>query len=83
MLEPHGVRFNNPADQASSALRRLVAEIAQREQASPAIDWRIMPSVVSELSRMDEAAAACVILMIATLHARQNCASNQVVQHRS
>jgi integrase len=68
MLEPHGVRFNNPADKR--LLRHLGWSPKSRSEnrPQPAIDWRMMPSVVSELGRMDEAAAAaaCVILMIAT-----------------
>ena len=66
MLEPHGVRFNNPADKR--LLRHLGWSPKSRSEnrPQPAVDWRIMPSVVSELRNMDEAAAACVILMIAT-----------------
>ncbi len=66
MLEPHDVRFNNPADKG--LLRHLGWSPKSRSENKPhpAIDWRIMPSVVGELGRMDEAAAACVILMIAT-----------------
>ena len=66
MLEPHSVRFNNPADKR--LLRHLGWSPKSRSEnrPQPAVDWRIMPSVVSELGRMHEAAAACVILMIAT-----------------
>jgi integrase len=66
MLEPHGVRFNNPADKG--LLRHLGWSPKSRSENKPhaAVDWRIIPSVVSELSRIDEPAAACVILMIAT-----------------
>ena len=66
MLEPHGVRFNNPADKR--LLRHLGWSPKSRSEnrPQPAIDWRLLPSVVSELGRMDGAAAACGILMIAT-----------------
>jgi integrase len=66
MLEPYDVRFNNPADKR--LLRQLGWSPKSRSENKPhpAVDWRIMPSVVAELSHMDEAVAACVILMIAT-----------------
>ena len=66
VLEPHSVRFNNPADKG--LLRHLGWSPKSRSENKPqaAVNWRIAPSVVSELSRMDEALAACVILMIAT-----------------
>jgi integrase len=65
-LEPHGVTVINPAD--PRRLRSVGWSPKSRSENKPhaAIDWRIMPSVVSELGRMDEAATACVILMIAT-----------------
>jgi integrase len=66
VLEPHDVRFNNPADKG--LLRHLGWSPKSRSESKPhpAVDWRIMPSVVAELSRMDEAVAACTILIIAT-----------------
>ena len=66
VLEPHGVTVINPAD--PRRLRSVGWSPKSRSENKPhaAIDWRIMPSVVSELGRMDEAAAACVILIIAT-----------------
>jgi integrase len=66
VLEPHGVRFNNPADKG--LLHHLGWSPKSRSESKPhpAVDWRIMPSVVAELSRMDEAAAACAIFIIAT-----------------
>jgi integrase len=66
VLEPHGVRFNNPADKG--LLRQLGWRPKSRSESKPhpAVDWRIAPSVVSELSHMDEAVASCVILIIAT-----------------
>jgi integrase len=66
VLEPHDVRFNNPADKR--LLRHLGWSPKSRSENKPhaAVDWRIIPSVVSELSHIDEAAAACVIPMIAT-----------------
>jgi integrase len=66
VLEKHDGRFSNPADKR--LLRHLGWKPKSRSENKPhpAVDWRIMPSVLAELSRMDEAAAACVILMIAT-----------------
>ena len=66
MLEPHGVRFTNAADKG--LLRHLGWSPKSRSEnkPQPAVDWRIIPSVVSELGYIDEALAACVILMIAT-----------------
>ena len=65
-LEPHGVTVINPAD--PRRLRSVGWSPKSRSENKPhaAIDWRTMPSVVSALSRMDEAAAACAILIIAT-----------------
>jgi integrase len=66
VLEPHGVTINDPAD--PRRLRSVGWSPKSRSENKPhaAIDWRIMPSVVSELSRMDEVVAACAILIIAS-----------------
>jgi integrase len=65
-LEPHGVPMINPADP-----RRLRSvgwsPKPQSESAShAAVDWRIMPEVVAELSAAEDAVSACTLLMIAT-----------------
>jgi integrase len=66
MLEPHDVRFNNPADKR--LLRHLGWSPKSRSEnrPHPAVDWRVTPSVIVELSRIDEPAAACTLLAIAT-----------------
>ena len=51
VLEPHDVRFNNPADKR--LLRHLgwTPKSRSENKPHPAVDWRIMPSVVGELSQ--------------------------------
>ena len=65
-LEPHGVTINNPAD--PRRLRPAGWSIRSRNDSKShaAIDWRIAPSVVAELSHMDGPAAACMLFIVAT-----------------
>ena len=65
-LEPHRVVIVNPAD--PRRLRQLGWSPKSRSEGGShgAVDWRIMPSVVSELSRMDEVTAACTLFILAT-----------------
>ena len=65
-LEPHGVTINNPAD--PRRLRPAGWSIRSRNDSKShaAVDWRIAPSVVAELSRMDGPAAACMLFIAAT-----------------
>ena len=65
-LEPHGVAIVNPAD--PRRLRQLGWSPKSRGEGGShaAVDWRIMPEVVSELGRMDDVAAACMLLIVAT-----------------
>ena len=65
-LEPHGVVIVNPAD--PRRLRQLGWSPKSRSEGGShaAVDWRIMPEVVNELSRMDDIAAACTLFILAT-----------------
>jgi integrase len=65
-LEPHGVVIVNPAD--PRRLRQLGWSPKSRSEGKSlaAIHWRLAPSVVDELSCMDDIAAACTLLIIAT-----------------
>ena len=65
-LEPHKVVITNPADPRRLRSVGWRPKSRSENKLHAAVDWRIAPSVVSELSHMDEAVAACVILMIAT-----------------
>jgi integrase len=66
MLEPHGVVIVNPAD--PRRLRQLGWSPKSRSEGGShaAVDWRIMPEVVSKLSRMDDIGAACTLFILAT-----------------
>jgi integrase len=65
-LEPHGVMIANPAD--PRRLRSLGWSPKSRSDNKPhaAVDWRVMPEVVDELSRMDGAVATCMLFIAAT-----------------
>ena len=65
-LEPHGVVIVNPAD--PRRLRQLGWSPKSRSEGKSlaAIHWRLVPSVVDELSRMDDVAAACTLFILAT-----------------
>jgi integrase len=65
-LEPHGVVIVNPAD--PRRLRQLGWSPKSRSEGGShaAVDWRLVPSVVDELSRMDDVAAACTLFILAT-----------------
>jgi integrase len=65
-LEPYGVRIDNPAD--PRRLRYLGWTPKLRSESKPlaAVHWRVMPSVVDELIHMDDVAAKCALLCVAT-----------------
>ena len=65
-LEPHGVVIVNPA--GPQRLRQLGWSPKSRSEGGShaAVDWRLMPEVVSELGRIDRAVASCVLLIVAT-----------------
>jgi integrase len=65
-LEPHRVVIVNPAD--PRRLRQLgwSPKLRGEGKSLAAIHWRLAPSVVDELSRMDDVAAACTLLILAT-----------------
>ena len=65
-LEPLGVQMFNPADPRRLRSVGWSPKSRSENKPQPAVDWRIAPSVVSALGHMDEALAACVILIIAT-----------------
>ena len=65
-LEPHGVRFNNPADKR--LLRHLgwSPKSAKASTPHPSLDWRRMPEFMAELARHDDIDARCLALTILT-----------------
>jgi integrase len=65
-LEPHGVRFSNPADKR--LLRHLgwSPKSAKASTPHPSLDWRRMPEFMAELARHDDIDARCLALTILT-----------------
>jgi integrase len=64
MLEPHGGVVLNPAD--PRRLRAVDWSANSMSESHASVHWRVMPEVVSELERMDGAAAACVLYTAST-----------------
>jgi integrase len=64
VLEPRGVTLINPAD--PRRLRSLGWSPLRESTPHPAVDWRVMPSVVAELMHLDDVAAKCVLFIVAT-----------------
>jgi integrase len=67
VLEPHGVRFNNPADKR--LLRHLgwSPKSAKASTPHPALDWRLMPEFMAELASHDDIDARCLAFIILTV----------------
>jgi integrase len=66
ILEPHGVRISNPADPRRLKSVGWTPKPQSQNIPHPAVDWRQMPEVISELGRIDGAVASCLQFIIAT-----------------
>jgi integrase len=67
VLEPHGARFNNPADKR--LLRHLgwAPKSAKSATPHPSLDWRQAPEFMAELARHDGVDARCLAFAILTV----------------
>jgi integrase len=65
-LEPHGVVVANPADPRRLRAVGWTAKPSSESSSHAAVDWRIMPKVISALEDMDDATVACALLIAAT-----------------
>jgi integrase len=65
-LEPHGVVLVNPADPRRLKAVGWTPRRVNQEQYA-AVDWRIVPELVDELGRLPDVAAACLLLIVATV----------------
>ena len=66
VLEAHRVTLNNPADPRRLRAVGWAPKPPGESESHAAVDWRIAPSVVAELSRMDDVDATCMLFIIAT-----------------
>ena len=66
-LEPHGGRFNNPADKR--LLRHLgwAPKSAKSATPHPSLDWRQVSEFMAELARYDGVDARCLAFLILTV----------------
>jgi integrase len=65
-LEPHSVVIVNPADPRRLQPLGWAPKSRSESKPHPAVHWRVVPSVVGELTQMDAVDAACLLFIIAT-----------------
>ena len=65
-LEPHDVRMVNPADPRRLRAVGWSAKPPSESELHAAVHWRVMPSVVDELTQTDAVDEACMLFIIAT-----------------
>jgi integrase len=65
-LEPHGLRLINPADPRRLRSLGWSPKSRGRGVSYASVDWRVMPGVISELGRTDDAVANCTLFITAT-----------------
>ena len=66
-LEPYGVTVTNPADPRRLRSLGWSPKSTKASTPHPALDWRLMPEFMAELSRHDGADARCLALTILTV----------------